>query len=237
MYENESDILIAEPEEETEHSDSLFEETEENSKSLFEYREPPKEENRTIKKESDTFVNYKFNNLNKVYKKYDVVKTYVPKKQTKQKNSTEFDSFVKEQNSYVPERETFVIERQKEKPKLTLKPKAKAWLVSIMMIIMLLTGLSIYNAIHINNMNSQITETQTSINNVNEDIKQVVKNIHELTDDTEVKIVAEEMGLREISEENKVTVVLEEKNEIVDYESQTNFFDKICNFFRNLFGG
>ena len=232
MFEQESDILVAEPEYDVEEFSSSKQDYEDSVES-----KPSVDQNQTIKKEADAFVNYKFNNLNKVYKKYDVVKTYVPKKQSKQNKKNNFESYINERSSYVPEKETFVIERTKEKQQGTLSSKAKAWLVSVIMIITLLTGLSIYNAIHINNISDQVAQTEININNVNEDIKKSIKSLSEITDEAEVKRAANEMGLEEISEENKVIIELEEKNQIVDYESQTNFFDKICNFFRNLFGG
>lgn len=242
MDEIESDILIAEPEEEIfveeeNQNDNLSYKTDEKNENLFEYKEVEKEENKTIKKETDAFVNYNFNNLNKVYKKYDVVQTYVPKKQSKPKQNKEFEKFVTEQNDYKPEKETFVIERKSEKPKFQLKGKARAWLVSIIIIFAMLGGLTIYNAVHISNLNTQIDQTTTSINNINNDIKQVVKNIDVLTDEDNVLQKADELGLKEVSSEDKVNIELNTKNEIEEYQSQTNFFDRICNFFRNLFGG
>jgi cell division protein FtsL len=241
MDEIESDILIAEPEEEIysdeNQNDNISLETNDKSTNLFEYKEVPKDENKTMKKETDAFVNYNFNNLNKIYKKYDVVKTYVPKKQPKQKQNKEFEKFVTEQNDYIPETETFVIERNNEKPKFQLKSKAKTWLVSIIIIFAMLSGLTIYNAVHISNLNNQIQETSTSINNINNDIKQVVKNIDVLTDEDNILEKADELGLKEVSPEDQVSLELNPKNEIEEYQSQTNFFDRICNFFRNLFGG
>ena len=243
MNDVESDILIAETEEEVLAEDvqpSSEYQSQIDDTNLFMPKEDVKEEeNKTLTKETEAFVNYNFNNLNKVYKKYDVVKTYVPKKQEKQKQkqTTEFEKYVTEQSDYIPEKETFVIERKKEKQKFEFKPKAKAWLVSIIIIFAMLGGLAIYNAVNISNLNSQINQTTTSINNVNNDIKQVVKNIDELTDEDNVLQKAEELGLQEVAEENKVTIELIEKNEIEEYQSQTNFFDRICDFFRRLFGG
>ena len=101
----------------------------------------------------------------------------------------------------------------------------------------MLGGLSIYNAVNINNINNQITETTVNLNNVNNDIKKVISNIDELTDEDNVLQNARELGLKEVTEENKVNIELLEKNNVEDYKGQTNFFDKICNFFRNLFGG
>ena len=239
MTEHESDILIAEPEEE------IFEDTndslENNSSNLFEYNTTAKEENKTIEKETETFVNYKNNNLNKVYRNYDVIQTYVPKNQKKVENkpkqSKEFEKFVSEQNSYVPEKETLMVENVQEKQSFRFKKKAKVWLFSLTAIFVMLCGLAIYNGIHIHSMNNQISETTTSINNYNGEIKKVINSIDKLTDEDNILNAADELGLKQVSEENKIEITLKQKNNVEDYKSQTNFFDKICNFFRNLFGG
>lgn len=236
MNEHESDILIVDEETEVVDNETKLEQND--TKSFFTYdftqkNKPTKEE----KKATQSFVNYNNNNLNKIYKKYDVVETYVPKKSKEQKKDKQFEKFVNEQHDYTPERETVSVEKVEDKPKLRLKSKAKSWFVAIVLIISMLGGLAIYNAVQIQNLNTQITETTVNINNINGDIKQVVKNIDELTDEDNVLKKAEDLGLKEVTEENKVNVTLNEKNVVEDYESQTNFFDKICNFLRNLFGG
>ena len=249
MEERENDILIVEPEEESfEYNEDEWQEnynSSQNSSTLLndkkdeqdEQKTVADEKNETIEKEAKTFTNYNFSNLNKVYKKYNVIETYVPKKQEKPKQNKQFEKFVDEQHNYSPERETVVLEKIDRKSEPSAKPKSKAWLVSIIIIFAMLAGLSIYNGVHINTLNNQINQTTTSINNVNNDIKQVIKNIDELTNEDSVLRKAEELGLKEVSDENKVEIELKEKNEVKDYESQTNFFDKICNFFRRLFGG
>lgn len=234
MTEHESDILIAEPEEEVERQSMPETETD----SLFTYDfTKPKEQNKTIKKETQTFVNYNNNNLSKVYKKYDVVQTYVPKKKSQPRTDKNFEKFVTEQDSYTPEKETVVVEKVEQKPKFKFKPKAKVWLVSIIIIFAMLGGLSIYNAVHIQNMHNSITETTVQSTNIQNSLKKVISNIDELTDEDNILSNAQELGLKEVTEENKVEVELKPKNNVEEYESQTNFFDKICNFFRNLFGG
>ena len=242
MEERESDILILEPEEAFEdelvsNAETTYENNVQPSKNVFDENKKSEEKNKTVQKEIKTFSNYNFNNLNKVYKKYNVVETYVPQKKEKPKQNKQFEKFVNEQHDYEPERETVVVEKVEQKPLASPKPKARAWFVSIIIIFAMLGGLSIYNAVHIHNLNTQIEQTTTSINNINNDIKQVVKNIDELTNEDSVLRKAEELGLQEVSDENKVEIELIEKNNVSDYESQTNFFDKICNFFRRLFGG
>ena len=233
MNEHESDILIAEPEEEIQQQYQSSK-----NDSMFTYDFTKKSEpNKTVQKEADAFVNYNHNNLSKVYKKYDVVQTYVPKKKSQQKKDKSFEKFVTEQNSYTPEKETLMVEKVEQKPKFKFKPKAKAWLVSIIIIFAMLGGLSIYNAVHIQNMNNQLVEKTTTNTNLENGLKKVISKIEEITDEENILNKAQELGLKEVTEENKVEIQLQPKNNVEDYQSQTNFFDKICNFFRNLFGG
>ena len=234
MTEHESDILIAEPEEEVE-SKSLPE-TETDSLFTYDFTKP-KGQNKTIKKEAETFVNYKSNNLSKVYKKYDVVQTYVPKKKSQPNQNKSFEKFVTEQDSYTPEKETLSVEKVEQKPKFKFKPKAKVWLVSIIIIFAMLGGLSIYNAVHIQNLQNQLTETTVTSTKIEKDLERVIKLTGDLTDEDNILSKADELGLQEVTDENSIEIELKPKNEVKDYESQTNFFDKICNFFRNLFGG
>lgn len=238
MYEHESDILVAEPEEEvveSKQNQSSFASTD-----LLEAVKPSyeQEQKQNIKKQADAFINYNSNHLNKVYKKYDIVETYVPKKEKKQeKQPSELETFAHEQSSYVPERETLLVEKVESKPEYKLKTKAKVWLVCFSMIAIMLFSLCIYNGINIGNLNNSIDSTTTSINNINKDIQTIVKDIGKLTDDQEIMNNASDLGLTEVDDAHNIEIELNEKNDVKDYKGQTNFFDRICNFFNNLFGG
>jgi cell division protein FtsL len=244
MTEQETDILVAEPEEEVE--ESSLKSTKDSGDLLEIFYKPTEKaetENKTLKKESDTFVNYNYNHLNKVYKKYDVVETYVPKKETKPEKSADFEKFVTEQKSYTPERETLSVESVEEvespaqKPVFRLKQKAKAWLVCFGAIAIMLCSLCICNAVSIKNLNNSIDETTVNMNNINKDIETTIKNIGKLTDADEIKNNASDLGLTEVDDAHNITIELNEKNVVEDYNGQTNFFDEICNFIRSLFGG
>ena len=240
MEEHETDILVVDPEEETEVLTENVNQTEKSYNVFFEIENRKKldtKEHKPVKKEPDTFVNYNYNRLNKVYKKYDVMQTYVPKKEEKQKKDKEFEKFVEEQSSYVPEKETITIERVAEKPTFKLKSKAKAWLISIIIIVTMFGWLCIYNAFNINSLQNQIDQTTTSINNVNKDIETIIKDIGKLTNEDEIKNNAGDLGLNQVEPSKNIQIELNDKNIIEDYQSETNFFDKICDFIRNLFGG
>ena len=240
MYEHESDILIAEPEEETQQikQEQPKINTNDNSNNLVEFFYKPQkaQESKQTKPEEPKFTNYSNSHLNKVYKKYDVVQTYVPKKE-KQQQSTEFEKFVTEQNNFTPQQETFTVQTPSQKPSFRLTKKAKTWLVCVSVIIVMLSSLCIINAVNINNLNSSINQTQSSITNINKNIQNTIKDIGKLTDEQEIKNNASDLGLTEVEPKNNIEIQLNEKNVVEDYQGQTNFFDEICNFIRSLFGG
>lgn len=242
MNEHESDILVAEPEETDVDNNQIANEqlnTTKGQDDLVEmfYRPTRQQQNKTIKKETQSFTNYNNSNLNKVYKKYDVVQTYVPKKQEKKAEVNEFEKFVTQQDDYTPQKETFVVEKSAEKPSFRLKQKAKVWLVCFAVIIIMLSALTITNAININKLNNNIEQTSSSITDINKDIQNTIKDIGKLTDEQEIKNNASELGLTEVEPKNNIEIQLNEKNVVEDYQGQTNFFDDICNFIRSLFGG
>lgn len=238
MQEYDEDILIEEPELEVDEPKQEFENEIASNSNLqaVTNQQANQTQERAIKKATDSFASYSNNNLSKVYKKYDVVQTYVPKKQSKQKSEKEFETFVGEQNSYEPQRETVAIERVEQKPQSQSKASPKIWMFSVIAIFIMLGGLAIYNAFNISSLSNQIEQTQTSITDINKEIKQVVKDIDQITDTTQVNQKAEELGFKEVTSDNSITIETNPKNELETYEPKTNFFDEICNFFRRLFG-
>lgn len=248
MYEHESDILVAEPEQDVAETENMQAENTQPSSvqnqqpqadDLVEvfYKPQKVQQNKTVKKQTQTFTNYNNSHLNKVYKKYDVVQTYVPQSQAKPAENKEFEKFVNQQDSYSATQESFVTSTPAQKPTFRLKQKAKVWLVCFSVIIVMLSALCITNAVNISNLNSNIEQTQSSITNVNKNIQNTIKDIGKLTDEQEIKNNASDLGLTEVEPENNIEIQLNQKNEVEDYQRQTNFFDEICNFIRSLFGG
>ena len=235
MYEHESDILVAEPEQEA--AEQSFDKPKSAGENLFEVVYEPTKSQTKPEKKQEVFATYNSNHLNKVYKKYDVVQTYVPKKQQKNQTNASFEKFVEQQDSYQPQQETFTVQNIQPKQQFKLKPKAKVWLVSFSVIIIMLCSLCVCNAVNIGNLNHQIEQTSSSITDINKAIQTTVKEYGELTDEGAIKDKAEDMGLGEVEPQNKIEITLNEKNTIEDYQGQTNFFDEICKFIRSLFGG
>lgn len=201
---------------------------------------PQKKPSPTQQKETESFVNtsYSTNNLRKVYKKYDIVQTYVPTPKKSVKNKKEFENFVKEQSEFVPEKETVVVEKVHQKPVYKLSQKAKTWLFATVAIFVMLGGLAIYNAIHISNLDRQITQTQYDITEVNKSLEKSAKTLGKLTDEDSVLNIAEnQYDMHLATDENTTTIELNQKNQIEEHQGESNFFDKICSFIRHLFGG
>lgn len=249
MFEQDSDILTVTEDEEVEVVEEpqveQIEEPATQSQTFFETQEkeePQEKPSPTLQKETDAFVktSYSTNNLRKVYKKYDIVQTYVPTQKQTPKKQKEFETFVTEQHNYVPERETVVIEKvqQKQKPVYTLSQKAKTWLFATVAIFVMLGGLAIYNAIHISNLNTQIAQNQYDITEVNKSLEKASKTLGKLTDEDSVLDTAEnQYDMHKATDENTTTIELNQKNQISNYQGESNFFDRLCNFIRHLFGG
>lgn len=209
---------------------------------IFEQTTQPAEpaQSPTQKKETESFVksSYSTNNLRKVYKKYNVVQTFVPVKKAAPKKEKSFEKFVNEQHNYTPERETVVVEKVKQKPTYTLSQKAKSWLVATVAIFVMLGGLAVYNAIHISNLNKQIAQTQYDITEINKSLEKGSKTLGKLTDEDAVLDTAEnEYNMHQATDADTVTIEINDKKTIIDYQGGSNFFDKICEFIRHLFGG
>lgn len=253
MFEEDSDIITItedeevedyEPEVETSEVDEVEEHQEQSFQPAF-FETEPKENveekpSPTLQKETTNFVksSYSTNNLRRVYKKYDVVQTYVPAKKAKPKENKSFEKFVKEQANYIPERETIVVEKVKEKPTYKLNQKAKSWLFAITSIFVMLGGLAIYNAIHISNLNKQVAKTEYDITEINKSIEKATKTVGKLTNQEDILDIAEDdYNMHVANDSEQITIDIYEKNDVVDYKGESNFFDKVCDFVRNFFGG
>lgn len=216
--EHEKDILISKNERET----TTYEEG---------YRE--REINPTVKRETERFTDYSNEKKQKTYEEYEVVQTYMPKR--KNKPVREFDSFISEQNSYIPATETFIYEKTKQKPDRRLKNTNKIFIIVGCAIALLLGSITVVNAVEISKLNLGNSHTTEQIANVAAEIKQIDTIIEEIIDESNVTEAAEEAGYTTVI--SRTPVDLNEKNIVEEYRSQTSLFDRICNFFSRLFGG
>jgi cell division protein FtsL len=189
----------------------------------------------TIKKQNDLFENYETAKYEQVYDKYEVLQSYNPKRQDR--NLKDFQKFVDDNNSYQPTKETVTVERVKPKFQFKLKSRAKIFLFAFCAVVVMLSGLMIYNAVQINNLQTDITNTTGQVEDTTVDIDKIIKDIGNLTDEDLLEEEANNMDFSDIVPEDEVTIELLPKNEVTTPVTHTNFFDRICNFFRRLFGG
>ncbi len=191
----------------------------------------PQKSNGQLKREYQQFTDYSTSKSKKDYEEYEIIQTYTPKK--KPNKNANFKDFVDEQNSYSPSKETFVYEKVKQTPKMQ---KSNKIFICICCVICVCMGvLGIVNAVNINNLNySNLSKTQ-EIANLGQEITKIDQVIEGMIDKDTVKENGEQNGMESVT--NKTKIELIEKKQVEDYQGQTNFFDRICNFFSHLFGG
>jgi hypothetical protein len=101
----------------------------------------------------------------------------------------------------------------------------------------MLLFLLIYNVFSIADLNKSIGNLNNNILAENINIEKIIKDIGNMTDEDNVLDVANDLSFREIPTNSIVTVNLYEKQTVIEYKGQTNWFDSICKFLNNLFGG
>ncbi len=97
--------------------------------------------------------------------------------------------------------------------------------------------LLVYNAFAISNVNSNISNLNSNIATEQVRIDRAIKDIGNMTDQTNIIDVATDLNFGAMPTGDVVSVSLYEKQAVVIYEGQTNWFDSICGFVTNVFGG
>lgn len=185
--------------------------------------------NPTLQQEYSRFSDYSTSKSQKDYEEYEIIQTYTPKKSKK----TEFNDFVNQQNSYSPDKETFVYEKLSPKPKLH---KSKKIFICICCAIALCMGvLGIVNVSNINNLNYSNLSKSQEIANLGQEITKIDQVIEGMMSDQAVSDKAKDNGMETITATTEIELL--EKQKVEKYQGKTNFFDRICNFFSSLFGG
>jgi len=98
----------------------------------------------------------------------------------------------------------------------------------------LLLFLMIYNFFVISRMNNSINILQDDLTYQEYQVADKANRIDDLTDDSVIKSQLEEMGYGEVSSENVVTI---NSSNYTPLEGESNWFDKLCGFIGNIFGG
>lgn len=203
---------------------------------FFEEYSTKEDSNPVIEKEIKRFDDYSHSAYENAYEEYEVVQTYSPKVKTKQsKEKKEFQNFVDKQYSYEPTNETYTYQRTKPKTSLTKRTRGRILVYCCAFIAILLGALCIVNVVNITTIQLQNATTQTEISGIDKNITNAENSIEEIEE--EIKDSDNQDSYAQTNNGNTYNIELIDKKQIISYESQTNFFDKICNFISNLFGG
>lgn len=206
-------------------------ETEKIIRENYTYEKITPSENVEVKNSYKTFDDYSHAQSEKDYEEFEVVHTYAPKK--KKRKDTFFGDYVNEQSSYVPNKETFVYE--KVKPQKTAKRTSKIFVAICCAVAVMMGTLGIVNTVKMNNLSYQNLSNSEKIANIGKEIQKIDSAIEGMVNETKVKESAENGGMVEVTSQTQIP--LNEKNIVEKHQGKTNLFDKICDFFRGLFGG
>ena len=210
----------------------------------------------TTEKELNRFkTDYDSKRLNRVYEKYQMFENEQEEqkedeffeeeveddkniKLTMQKNA-DFQKIIREQNNFEDLEDTLTYKKIDRNPmvKLSLNKKTKLMVFTYSFVAVMMLFLLIFNVFSISNLNSNIESINTSITNEQLNIERIVKDIGNMTDENNILNVASDLGFSQVPVANVVTVNLIQKQNVVEYKGQTNWFDAICKFLNNLFGG
>lgn len=189
------------------------------------------------KEQSKKFFNFghKPKKPKRKFESFEIVKTYTHKE--KPKNENEFDKILEVSNGQSVDEETVSIKssQKKQNVKLKVRPQGKLILAVISVIIILLSSLTIYNAVNINRISNNIESLNNQITVQDLNIDKAIKNLKTLNEDAKSSEQALNLDLEKAEEVMEVT--LYERNSEKEVEAISNWFDKLCNFISKIFGG
>ena len=132
------------------------------------------------------------------------------------------------------EKQEVVEEVAVEKVAFTLSLKGKLLIALCSSIMALLSILLIYNAVLIGSYNAQIAtgyQTLSEIETVSTELTQQLSAV-----ESNVEFMLQDLGISQ-SSANTVTLNTIERQQKIQYLEETNWFDSVCEFISNLFGG
>ena len=132
------------------------------------------------------------------------------------------------------EKQEVVEEVAVEKVAFTLSLKGKLLIALCSSIMALLSILLIYNAVLIGSYNAQIAtgyQTLSEMETVSTELTQQLSAV-----ESNVEFMLQDLGISQ-SSANTVTLNTIERQQKIQYLEETNWFDSVCEFISNLFGG
>lgn len=200
----------------------------------------------TQQKTTNAFSSRTFSSQQEDLKKFD---TYKPTDLSKMFNKleeeskvkqeeTDLDNFTKLEDDYFPVSvsKTVEVEEKTASLKVNLKGKLTIFLASVSLV--LLSFLSIFNAVKISNLKASVKELDKEIYYNEQVINTQIDEYNNLTADSLLESKSRSLNFEEMSSEKKHSVKIKKvksksANEI---EDRTNWFDKVCSWVSGLFG-
>ena len=208
---NNQDSVIQE-----DNSFEISEEAKEQSRKFFKFSHKPKKEKRK-------------------FESFEIVKTYTPKEKIKKDN--DFNKILEISNDTNVDEESLTVQSstKKQQVKLKMRPQGKLILICISVIIILLSSLMISNAVTLNKLNNSINNLNNEITIQDLNIDKAVKNLQVLNDDAKSDEQALKLELEKATETHSVSLYVRQETESL--KTNSNWFDKLCNFISKIFGG
>ena len=191
------------------------------------------QENVVVQKEIERFDDYSHERSNDAYEEYEVIKSYKPK--TRLKQNKEFKQIVDNQYDFTPSNETYIYQRSKTKNVTSSKVRSRILVYCCAFIAVLLSTLCIVNVVNMTTTNLNNSHKQSEISAIDKNITNAGETIDDIEE--EIKQEANKTSYVLSDNANSYSISLIEKKNISSYNEHTNFFDKICNFVSNMFGG
>lgn len=217
LTETENQEAIQETEEFLEEDEfEISEEAKEQSRKFFKFFEKPKKEKRK-------------------FESFEIVKTYTPKEKKQKEN--DFNKILEVSNGMQTSENTISMSTSSNKQKVEYKvrPQGKLILIVISIIIILLSSLTIYNAVSINNLNKSIDTLNNEITIQDLKIDKAVKNLQILNDDAKSNEQILELEFEKATETTEVELYTRQAKPTTNKVS--NWFDSLCDFISKIFGG
>ena len=118
--------------------------------------------------------------------------------------------------------------------KMKINARGKIILTVFSCIVALLVSFSIYNAVAIGNLNAEVNAKQVAVYEVQSEIDGLSTEIQNMSSENNINSKLD-MKFRKVTDNDKVYLEETAKSAVPEYEKTSNFFDKLCEFFSNIF--
>ena len=189
---------------------------------------------------------YESDKLKKIYDNYDLV-SYVKDTGTtdekllkqSQKIEKEFNQVAEVASAPATAHIEFqklstpkVASRKDVKAKLNFRGKLMVFGYSA--VVAVLGFLAIFNIVQINNLNSANAQIQSEIRQSENSLSDLYNIYKDLNNENKISEIVDDKNMIKLETSSSSNITLRDPKE---YTKESNWFDKLCNFFSSLFGG